>query len=79
MEYILIKFYCVWQIKLQVHRKHAGLGASTPISAEAIQIINTKNKRNWEKARERFAENFQDSKAQKNVPKDMSWVRETAE
>ncbi|XP_070599313.1 angiogenic factor with G patch and FHA domains 1 [Erythrolamprus reginae] len=49
-------------IKLQLHRKHAGLGASIPISAEEIQIISTKNKRNWEKARERFAETFQDSK-----------------
>ncbi|XP_062984028.1 angiogenic factor with G patch and FHA domains 1 isoform X1 [Elgaria multicarinata webbii] len=66
-------------IKLQLHRKHAGLGASTPLSAEEVQIINTKNKRNWEKARERFAENFQDSKTPKNVPKDQPWVRETAE
>ncbi|KAK9408476.1 angiogenic factor with G patch and FHA domains 1 [Crotalus adamanteus] len=52
-------------IKLQLHRKHAGLGASMPISAEDIQIIGTKNKRNWEKARERFAEKFQDSKTLK--------------
>ncbi|KAF7250476.1 Angiogenic factor with G patch and FHA domains 1 [Varanus komodoensis] len=66
-------------IKLQLHRKHAGLGASTPLSPEEVQIINTKNKRNWEKARERFAENFQDSKTQKNVPKDLPWIRETTE
>ncbi|XP_039219914.1 angiogenic factor with G patch and FHA domains 1 [Crotalus tigris] len=52
-------------IKLQLHRKHAGLGASMPISAEDIQILGTKNKRNWEKARERFAEKFQDSKTLK--------------
>uniref|UniRef100_A0A8D0B789 Angiogenic factor with G patch and FHA domains 1 n=1 Tax=Salvator merianae TaxID=96440 RepID=A0A8D0B789_SALMN len=66
-------------INLQLHRKHAGLGASTSISAEEVQIISTKNKRNWEKARERFAENFQETKMQKNVPKDLTWVRETAE
>ncbi|XP_020659733.3 angiogenic factor with G patch and FHA domains 1 isoform X2 [Pogona vitticeps] len=66
-------------IKLQMHRKHAGLGSSTPVSTEEVQIINTKNKRNWEKARERFAENFQDSKSQKSIPKDPTWVRETAE
>ncbi|XP_054843242.1 angiogenic factor with G patch and FHA domains 1 isoform X1 [Eublepharis macularius] len=66
-------------IALQLHRKHVGLGASTPISAENVQTVNMKNKRNWEKARERFAENFQDSKTQKNVSKNLPWVRETAE
>ncbi|KAH0628008.1 hypothetical protein JD844_008653 [Phrynosoma platyrhinos] len=66
-------------IKLQLHRKHAGLGSSIPVSIEEVQITNTKNKRNWEKARERFAENFQDSKSQNNVPKDQTWVRENAE
>ncbi|XP_053148869.1 angiogenic factor with G patch and FHA domains 1 isoform X2 [Hemicordylus capensis] len=64
-------------IKLQLYKKHAGLGASTPISAEQVPLINTKNKRNWEKARERFAESFQDSKTQKTVPKDLPWVRES--
>ncbi|XP_048358845.1 angiogenic factor with G patch and FHA domains 1 isoform X2 [Sphaerodactylus townsendi] len=66
-------------ITLQLHRKQAGLGASIPISAENVQMVNTKNKRNWEKARERFAENFQDPKPEKNVSKNLSWVRETAE
>ncbi|XP_034955720.1 angiogenic factor with G patch and FHA domains 1 isoform X2 [Zootoca vivipara] len=66
-------------IKLQLHRKHAGLGSATPTSAEEVQIISTKNRRNWEKARERFAEKFQEPKTQKNAPKDLTWVRETAE
>ncbi|XP_033019664.1 angiogenic factor with G patch and FHA domains 1 isoform X2 [Lacerta agilis] len=66
-------------IKLQLHRKHAGLGSVTPTSAEEVQIISTKNRRNWEKARERFAEKFQEPKTQKNAPKDLTWVRETAE
>lgn len=65
-------------IKLQLHRKHAGLGVSIPISADEVQTT-TKNKRNWEKARERFAENFQDSKTQKTKPKESSWVKETAD
>ncbi|KAJ6669820.1 hypothetical protein lerEdw1_000369 [Lerista edwardsae] len=65
-------------IKLQLHRKHAGLGTSTPISVEEVQIT-TKNKRNWEKARERFAENFQDSNTQKTITKDLPWVKETTE
>ncbi|XP_060617614.2 angiogenic factor with G patch and FHA domains 1 isoform X2 [Anolis sagrei] len=58
-------------IKLQLHRKHAGLGSSVPIATEDIQISSSKNKRNWDKARERFAENFQDSKSQKNVSKEL--------
>ncbi|XP_060091833.1 angiogenic factor with G patch and FHA domains 1 isoform X2 [Heteronotia binoei] len=66
-------------IPLQLHRKHAGLGASIPISAENAQIVNTKNKRNWEKARERFAENFQDPKTQKHASKSLPWVRESVE
>ncbi|XP_077203460.1 angiogenic factor with G patch and FHA domains 1 isoform X1 [Paroedura picta] len=65
-------------ITLQLHRKHAGLGASIPISVENAQIVNTK-KKNWEKARERFAENFQDSKIQKNVSENLLWVKETVE
>uniref|UniRef100_A0A8D0LB62 Angiogenic factor with G patch and FHA domains 1 n=1 Tax=Sphenodon punctatus TaxID=8508 RepID=A0A8D0LB62_SPHPU len=66
-------------IQLQLHRMHAGLGTSRPASIEDVQIITSKNKKNWEKARERFAESFPEPKTQKNAPKVMHWVRETAE
>ncbi|XP_072215466.1 angiogenic factor with G patch and FHA domains 1 isoform X1 [Excalfactoria chinensis] len=66
-------------IQLQLHKTHAGLGTSRPTSIEDIQIIPSKNKKNWDKARERFAENFQEPKSQKDTPKNTPWVRGTAE
>uniref|UniRef100_A0A8B9PEE7 Angiogenic factor with G patch and FHA domains 1 n=2 Tax=Apteryx TaxID=8821 RepID=A0A8B9PEE7_APTOW len=66
-------------IHLQLHKMHAGLGTSRPASIEDVQIIQSKNKKNWDKARERFAENFQEAKTQKDTPKVMPWVRGTAE
>ncbi|OXB80898.1 UNVERIFIED_CONTAM: hypothetical protein H355_016915 [Colinus virginianus] len=66
-------------IHLQLHKMHAGLGTSRPTSIEDIQIIPSKNKKNWDKARERFAENFQEPKSQKDTPKSTPWVRGTAE
>nr|XP_025962470.1 angiogenic factor with G patch and FHA domains 1 [Dromaius novaehollandiae] len=66
-------------IHLQLHKMHAGLGTSRPASIEDVQIIQSKNKKNWDKARERFAENFQEAKTQKDTPKVTPWVRGTAE
>ncbi|NXC50475.1 AGGF1 factor, partial [Penelope pileata] len=66
-------------IQLQLHKMHAGLGASRPASIEDVQIIPSKNKKNWDKARERFAENFQEPKSQKDAPKSTPWVRGTVE
>ncbi|XP_073200279.1 angiogenic factor with G patch and FHA domains 1 isoform X2 [Lepidochelys kempii] len=66
-------------IQLQIHKMHAGLGTSRPASVEDVQIIKSKNKKNWDKARERFAESFQEAKTQKDAPKVMPWVRGTAE
>ncbi|XP_050800537.1 angiogenic factor with G patch and FHA domains 1 isoform X2 [Gopherus flavomarginatus] len=66
-------------IQLEIHKMHAGLGTSRPASVEDVQIINSKNKKNWDKARERFAESFQEAKMQKDAPKVMPWVRGTAE
>ncbi|XP_065595864.1 angiogenic factor with G patch and FHA domains 1 isoform X2 [Cyrtonyx montezumae] len=66
-------------IHLQLHKMHAGLGTSRPTSIEDIQIIPSKNKKNWDKARERFAENFQEPKSQKDTHKSTPWVRGTAD
>ncbi|XP_038257616.1 angiogenic factor with G patch and FHA domains 1 isoform X5 [Dermochelys coriacea] len=66
-------------IQLQIHKMHAGLGTSRPASVEDVQIIKSKNKKNWDKARERFAESFQEAKTQKDAPKVMPWVRGMAE
>ncbi|NXO00727.1 AGGF1 factor, partial [Rhinopomastus cyanomelas] len=66
-------------IHLQVHKMHAGLGTSRPTSIEDIQIMQSKNKKNWDKARERFAENFQEPKPHGDTSKIIPWVRGTAE
>ncbi|XP_049650377.1 angiogenic factor with G patch and FHA domains 1 isoform X1 [Accipiter gentilis] len=66
-------------IHLQLHKTHAGLGTSRPASVEDVQIIQSKNKKNWDKARERFAENFQEPKSQRDMPKTTPWIRGTVE
>ncbi|KFP24815.1 Angiogenic factor with G patch and FHA domains 1, partial [Colius striatus] len=66
-------------LQLQVHKTHAGLGTTRPASIEDVQMIQSMNKKNWDKARERFAENFQEPKSQKDTLKITPWVRETVE
>ncbi|NXN61790.1 AGGF1 factor, partial [Rynchops niger] len=66
-------------IQPQLHKTHAGLGTSRPASIEDVQITQSKNKKNWDKARKRFAENFKQPKSQQNTPKTMPWVRGTVQ
>ncbi|XP_075266638.1 angiogenic factor with G patch and FHA domains 1 isoform X1 [Opisthocomus hoazin] len=66
-------------IQLQLHKTHAGLGTSRSASIEDVQIIQSKNKKNWDKARERFAENFQEPKSQRDTLKITPWVRGTVD
>ncbi|XP_069735981.1 angiogenic factor with G patch and FHA domains 1 isoform X2 [Phaenicophaeus curvirostris] len=66
-------------IHIQLHKMHAGLGTSSSTSVEDVQIIQSKNKKNWDKARERFAENFQEPKSQRDAPKMKPWIRGTVE
>uniref|UniRef100_A0A8C3QJD5 Angiogenic factor with G patch and FHA domains 1 n=1 Tax=Cyanoderma ruficeps TaxID=181631 RepID=A0A8C3QJD5_9PASS len=54
-------------------------GGKRPTSIEDIQLVQSKNKKNWDKARERFAENFPDPKSQRDTPKTTPWVRETVD
>ncbi|MEE6458529.1 hypothetical protein FKM82_000326 [Ascaphus truei] len=61
-------------IQLQLRRKKAGLGSSNPLSVEEIPI-KTQNKKNWEKARERYAENFQDAKIKNDTKKPTTWIK----
>ncbi|XP_071994123.1 angiogenic factor with G patch and FHA domains 1 isoform X1 [Engystomops pustulosus] len=64
-------------IHLQLRKKKAGLGAHTATSIDDIQN-STQNQKNWEKARERFAENFQDTK-KNDAKKATSWVKSAAQ
>ncbi|XP_069483545.1 angiogenic factor with G patch and FHA domains 1 [Ambystoma mexicanum] len=60
-------------IQLQIRKKKAGLGAGIATGIEDLPIAR-KNKANWDKARERFVENFQDVKL-KAAPKATPWIK----
>lgn len=60
-------------IQLQLHKKQAGLGTKNPTSIEDMQNPSH-NQKNWEKARERYAENFHNDK-KSEVKKAPSWVK----
>ncbi|XP_056397702.1 angiogenic factor with G patch and FHA domains 1 [Hyla sarda] len=64
-------------IHLQLHKKQAGLGAQNTSSIEDIQN-STPNQKNWEKARERYAEMFPDAKTT-DAKKTTSWVKSSAQ
>uniref|UniRef100_A0A8C0XL77 Angiogenic factor with G patch and FHA domains 1 n=1 Tax=Castor canadensis TaxID=51338 RepID=A0A8C0XL77_CASCN len=66
-------------IQLHLRRTHAGLGTGKPSSIEDVQLLQSKNKKNWDKARERFAENFPETKPPKDAPGTMPWVKGTVE
>lgn len=66
-------------IQLQLRRTHAGLGTGKPSSIDDVHFLQNKSKKNWDKARERFAENFTEKKACKEAPGPTPWVTGTAE
>lgn len=66
-------------IQLQLRRTHAGLGTGKPTSIDDLHFLQNKSKTNWDKARERFAENFTDTKPQKDAAGAVPWVKGTAE
>ncbi|XP_078071073.1 angiogenic factor with G patch and FHA domains 1 isoform X1 [Mustelus asterias] len=61
-------------IQVQLLQSQAGLGATAPISIEDVQMFRSKKHKNWAKARERFAETFQQTTQQKAEVK-TSWVK----
>ncbi|XP_063309674.1 angiogenic factor with G patch and FHA domains 1 isoform X1 [Pelobates fuscus] len=64
-------------IKIQLRQKKAGLGTYNPSSIEEIQT-KTQNKKNWEKARERYAETFPEDKQPHESKRGSSWVKGSA-
>ncbi|KAL1783442.1 angiogenic factor with G patch and FHA domains 1 [Sigmodon hispidus] len=66
-------------IQLQLRRTHAGLGTGKPSSIDDLHFLQNKSKKNWDKARERFAENFTETKPLKDVSGTTPWVKGTAE
>ncbi|XP_075397312.1 angiogenic factor with G patch and FHA domains 1 [Tenrec ecaudatus] len=66
-------------IQLQLRRAHAGLGTGKPSSIEDVHLFQNKSKKNWDKARERFAENFPETNPPKDAPGSMPWVKGSIE
>lgn len=66
-------------IPLQLRRTHAGLGTGKPSSIEDVPLLQSKSKKNWDKARERFAESFPETKPPKDTPGTTPWVKGTVE
>ncbi|KAM8960841.1 angiogenic factor with G patch and FHA domains 1 [Pelodytes ibericus] len=65
-------------IQLQLRQKKSGLGACNASSIEEIQS-KTQNKKNWDKARERYADNFQEPKQTNDIKQGTSWIKGSAE
>ncbi|XP_021104202.1 angiogenic factor with G patch and FHA domains 1 isoform X2 [Heterocephalus glaber] len=66
-------------IQLQLRRTHAGLGTGKTSSIEDVPLLQSKSKKNWDKARERFAESFPETKPPKDAPGTTPWVKGTVE
>ncbi|XP_027134996.1 angiogenic factor with G patch and FHA domains 1 isoform X2 [Larimichthys crocea] len=65
-------------IQLKIRKSQSGLGAGAAMSLDDVSMTRSKSQKNWEKARERFADSCQpdmvSAKTQKNQsPK--AWVR----
>lgn len=66
------------QIELKIRKGQSGLGSGATMSVDSVSITRSKSQKNWEKARERFADSCQPDvlspKTQTNTsPK--AWVR----
>lgn len=75
-------FFFPPQIQLKIRKSQSGLGAGAAMSLDSLTVNRTKSQKNWEKARERFADSCQpdtlSSKTQKNASP-TSWVRAAEE
>ncbi|XP_058512307.1 angiogenic factor with G patch and FHA domains 1 [Ochotona princeps] len=66
-------------LQLQLRQARAGLGSGRLSSVEDVQLLQSKTKKNWDKARERFAENFPETQPPKDPAAPMPWVKGAAE
>ncbi|XP_023811037.1 angiogenic factor with G patch and FHA domains 1 isoform X3 [Oryzias latipes] len=61
-------------IELKIRKSQSGLGAGAAMSLDGMSVTKTKSHKNWEKARERFADSCQVEQSQK-PPASKAWVR----
>lgn len=55
------------------------MGSGRPSSIEDVHLLQNKSKKNWDKARERFAENFPETQPPKDTAVPTPWVKGAAE
>ncbi|XP_053299552.1 angiogenic factor with G patch and FHA domains 1 isoform X1 [Pleuronectes platessa] len=64
-------------IELKIRKSQSGLGAGAAMSLDSVSTTKSKSQKNWEKARERFADTFEPdasvAKTQSSSPK--AWVK----
>ncbi|XP_028829182.1 angiogenic factor with G patch and FHA domains 1 [Denticeps clupeoides] len=64
-------------VQLQIRKAQSGLGASLAVSVEDASLSRTKTQKNWDKARERFADSCQSPSQSTSLTTDTSsWVKE---
>ncbi|XP_076006009.1 angiogenic factor with G patch and FHA domains 1 isoform X1 [Genypterus blacodes] len=65
-------------IELKIRKSQAGLGAGATVSVDDVSLTRSKNQRNWEKARERFADTCQPDAPSTNTQQSNAskpWIR----
>lgn len=69
------------QIQLKIRKSQSGLGAGAALSLDAASVTKSKSQKNWEKARERFADTCQPDVPSPQTPMNKAWVKgeETAD
>lgn len=66
------------QIELKIRKSHSGLGTGGAMSLDDVSLTKSKSQKNWEKARERFADTCQSDMLSPKTQKNKSpkpWVR----
>ncbi|XP_068451234.1 angiogenic factor with G patch and FHA domains 1 isoform X2 [Clinocottus analis] len=67
-------------IQLKIRKSQSGLGAGGAVSLDCVSVTKSKSQKNWEKARERFADTCQPDaaspKPQKKTTSPKAWVKE---
>lgn len=66
------------QIQLKIRKSQSGLGAGATMSLDSVSVTKSKSQKNWEKARERFADSCQPDLLSPNQQKNKSpkaWVK----
>ncbi|MEQ2187269.1 hypothetical protein GOODEAATRI_002935, partial [Goodea atripinnis] len=63
------------QIELKIRKSQSGLGAGGFMSADDVSAIRSKSHKNWEKARERFADSCHPDLPTTKTQKSKAWVR----